>query len=288
MSPADTVSDDVQTPLIHFDASGASRDSRIVRRTPAIAARGRPERAEPHRTLAGSVRRPRPPFATVVTDLDRTLMGPGGRATAGARRALREIRAMGFRALLVSGRTYADLHRYAPQFGTWDGLVAEDGAVVEAPMGRTPFVRGRTTAAVVHRRVAANPRLHPELGEIVASVPLRERRLLARTLAGLPVALIANVDRLMVLPAGVTKRSGVRTALRRLGVAGHGYAAIGDAENDLDLLAYADLSAAVANAIPAVRAVVDYRCRSSFDRGVLEFVEGPVRDRTRPADPRPG
>jgi hydroxymethylpyrimidine pyrophosphatase-like HAD family hydrolase len=227
------------------------------------------------------------PFATVVTDLDRTLLGPSGRATARARRALREIRALGFRALLVSGRTYADLTRYAPEFGEWDGLVAEDGAVVEAPIGQPPAVTGRRVAGVVRRRLGSNPRLHAEVGEVVASVPLQERRILARTLAGLPVELVANVDRLMILPTGVTKRSGVRMALRRMGLAGQGYAAIGDAENDLDLLQNADFSAAVANAIPTVRSAVDYLCRGSFDRGVLEFVEGPLRARAREAATAP-
>jgi hydroxymethylpyrimidine pyrophosphatase-like HAD family hydrolase len=83
----------------------------------------------------------------------------------------------------------------------------------------------------------------------------------------------------MVVPTGLSKSSGVRIALRRLGLASFGYAAIGDGENDVDLLRDADLSAAVANAVPAARAVVDYVCRQSFDRGVLEFVNGPLRGR---------
>jgi len=220
-------------------------------------------------------------LAAVVTDLDRTLLPPSGRTTTHARRALRGIRALGLKALLVSGRTYADLTLYAPKFGTWDGLVAENGAVVEAPIGAPPFVLGRRRASVVRARMLADPRLHPELGEVIASVPRRERRALRDALVGLRVDLVPNIDRLMVLPAGVSKRTGVHTALRRLGMPGAGYAAIGDAENDRELLERAEYSAAVANAIPAVRAHVDYVCRGSFDRGVLEFVDGPLRDRVR-------
>jgi hydroxymethylpyrimidine pyrophosphatase-like HAD family hydrolase len=188
---------------------------------------------------------------------------------------------MGLTALLVSGRPYEELVRLAHEIGEWDGLVAEDGAVVEAPLGHRPLIRGRSTAATVRRRLRGVYGLTPELGRVIASVPRSQRRLLQRTLEGLPVVVQANIDRLMVVPAGLNKASGVRVALRRLGLPRTEYAAIGDAENDLELLRGAALSGAVANAIPRVRAVVDYVCRAPFDRGVLEFVRGPVRARVR-------
>jgi hydroxymethylpyrimidine pyrophosphatase-like HAD family hydrolase len=223
-----------------------------------------------------------------VTDLDRTLLRSGGGPTASARAAVRGIHSLGLPALLVSGRTYSDLRRLAPGFGAWDGLVAEDGAVVEAPVGRPPAVSGRRVASAVRARLVANPRLHPELGEVVASVPLGERDELARTVAALPVELVHNIDRVMVSPRGITKSSGVRSALRRLGLPGSDYAAIGDAENDLEVLRGGVLSGAVANALPSIRSVVDYICRRPFDRGVLEFVNGPLRERVRADPPVPG
>ncbi|MCI4343231.1 MAG: Cof-type HAD-IIB family hydrolase [Thermoplasmata archaeon] len=219
-----------------------------------------------------------------VTDLDRTILRPGGRATEAARRALREVRAWGLPVLLVSGRPYEDLARLARPFGEWDGWVAEDGAVVEAPIGRPPRVRGLRTARAVRRRLAAHPSLQPELGRVVASVPRAQGRTLRRALAGLPVRIEANVDRLMVVPADLDKHAGIRTALGLLGDPRAGYAAIGDAENDIEMLRRAALSGAVANAIPTVRSVVGYVCRRPFDRGVLEFVTGPLRARVGPAD----
>jgi hydroxymethylpyrimidine pyrophosphatase-like HAD family hydrolase len=195
---------------------------------------------------------------------------------------------MGLAALLVSGRPYGELVRIARRVGPWDGLVAEDGAVVQAPYGRPPSARGRRIAQAVRQRLLSSPGLHPEFGEIVASVPRREGATLRRAVRGLRVRVVANVDRLMVLPAGVTKGSGVQTALRRLSLPRTGYAAIGDAENDLEMLEAAHLSAAVRNALPRVRAVVEYRCHRSFDQGVLEFVRGPLRARvaaTRRAPP---
>lgn len=196
-----------------------------------------------------------------------------------ANEALRAVRAMGLRTLLVSGREYDELRRKANGFGRWDALVAEDGAVVEAPMGSPPRVVGRRTAAEIRRRLVHHPRLEGAWGEVIFSVPRGHRRRLVRMVAGLPVHVTANVDRLMVVPAGVSKLTGVRIALRRLDVDPRAYAAIGDAENDVELLQGAGLSAAVANARPEVRRVVDFIAVTRFDRGVLEFVEGPLRER---------
>ncbi|MGA8275847.1 MAG: HAD family hydrolase [Thermoplasmata archaeon] len=232
-------------------------------------------RAESARSPPGSGRAAQ--VAVFVTDLDRTLLRPGGRATRAAKRALREVRGMGLRTVLASGRTYADLVRHARGFGEWDALVAENGAIVESPLGSTRKAIGRRVAATVRRRLAAYSDLHAEVGEVVVSVPREERRRLLRAVAGLPVDLVANVDRLMAVPSGVTKRTGVQSAMRRLGLVGAGYAAIGDAENDVELLRGARLSGAVANAERAVRSAADYRCRRPFEQGVLEFVSGPLR-----------
>ena len=188
---------------------------------------------------------------------------------------------MGLRTLLVSGREYSKLVVYARRFGALDALVAENGAVVEAPIGAPPEYLGGARAEAIVRRLRATPGLHPRFGEAVASVPIGERDRLAAALRGLPVRLIANVDRIMALPPGVDKRYGTLRAMERLGIGRSGYAAIGDAENDLDLLGSASLSGAVRNAERRVRSSVDYASRSPYAEGVLEFVRGPLAARPR-------
>jgi len=188
---------------------------------------------------------------------------------------------MGLRVLLVTGRLRDELTPYLRTLGPIDGLVAENGAVIEVPIGAPPVVIGRRTAERVRRRLSRHPDLRFRMGEVVASVPRAERRRLLRAIAGLPVRVVPNVDRLMVLPNGVDKGSGARRALRRLGVGRGGYAAIGDAENDVVLLEGAVLSGAVANAVGRVRRAADYVCRHRYEQGVLEFVRGPLADRLR-------
>jgi hydroxymethylpyrimidine pyrophosphatase-like HAD family hydrolase len=226
--------------------------------------------------------------AALAVDLDRTLVYPGHRPPQIAVRALGEARAMGLKVILVSGRPHVALEPFLAVLGTVDAVVAENGAVVEAPRGRRPSVVGVSVGTRVRLRLAREPQIPVEFGEIVASVRQEDLRRAARLLRGLPVTFVRNVDRVMVLPKGVTKSFGVRTALRQMRLPGLPFAAIGDGENDLPMLRDAALSAAVANGTPAARSAAGYLCRGSGARGVAEFVRGPLArwQSTVPA-PRP-
>ena len=76
-------------------------------------------------------------------------------------------------------------------------------------------------------------------------------------LLGLDCQIIRNRDALMVLPAGVSKGTGLLAALIELGISPHNTLAVGDAENDQALLEAAEVGVAVANAVPSLRAHAD-------------------------------
>jgi hydroxymethylpyrimidine pyrophosphatase-like HAD family hydrolase len=228
--------------------------------------------------ISEAARGPIVPSAALAVDLDRTLVRPGHRPSSIASSALREARAMGLQVILVSGRMHAALAPFVEALGEIDAIVGENGGVIEAPRGRRPTVLGGDVPAQVRRRLRAAPELRVEYGMVVASVHRADRDRLATLVDGLPVTLIENVDRIMVLPAGITKATGVRHALEQMGLAGRGFAAIGDGENDAPMLKEAGLSAAVANATPAAQAVAGYLCSAPSARGVLEFVRGPLTD----------
>ena len=57
----------------------------------------------------------------------------------------------------------------------------------------------------------------------------------------------------MVLPTGVNKASGLRSALTALGFSPHNTVGVGDAENDEAFLRLCEASAAVDNALEAVK-----------------------------------
>jgi hydroxymethylpyrimidine pyrophosphatase-like HAD family hydrolase len=77
----------------------------------------------------------------------------------------------------------------------------------------------------------------------------------------------------MILPAGVDKGSGFAAALARLHLRAENCLGIGDAENDGAFLSRCGLSAAVANAIPALKTQVDLVLAGEDGAGVMEAIE---------------
>lgn len=75
-----------------------------------------------------------------------------------------------------------------------------------------------------------------------------------------------------VMAAGVDKGTALRALQRALGVTPAQTVAFGDYLNDLELLAAADHSYAVANAHPRVRAAARHQAPSNVDEGVIEVL----------------
>ena len=217
-----------------------------------------------------------PSLAALAVDLDRTLVRDGHAPLRPASNVLAAAQRLGLTVVLVSGREYDVLADFVAKLRHVDAFVAENGAVVEAPVGGRPRVVGGAIAKKVHRRLARVPSVNAEFGEVVVSVPRTEAGLVGRLVRDLPVDLVSNVDRTMILPSGITKASGMQLTLRALRLRADRFAAIGDADNDLPLLRDAALSGAVRNAEPQVVAAADYVCRKTFGAGVEEFVRGPV------------
>ena len=93
-------------------------------------------------------------------------------------------------------------------------------------------------------------------------------------LAGRAVLVQAVPDMLEVLPLGASKGTGARRLLDALGVAPARAAAIGDGENDLDMLRGVGLGLAMANAVPSTRAAAAHvLSRSNDEDGVAEAIE---------------
>jgi hypothetical protein len=85
--------------------------------------------------------------------------------------------------------------------------------------------------------------------------------------------MIFNKDSVMVLAEGVDKASGLIAALPMLGLAPAQVLGVGDAENDHSFLAVCGLSAAVANALPELKAEVDLVAEGDEGAGVAWLIE---------------
>ncbi len=76
-----------------------------------------------------------------------------------------------------------------------------------------------------------------------------------------------------VLPPGASKGRGVQMLLDDLGIAPHEMLAIGDGENDLEMLQMAGVGVAMGNAKTTVKAVADYVASDNNHSGVAEAIE---------------
>ena len=151
--------------------------------------------------------------------------------------AIQEARAAGLLVVLVTGRSLSDLDALFSSPPQFDAIVAENGAVLRLPKLLSPitlsqgpdprFLAELGRRGIPHQRgqcvVDAGADVAPQVVEIIRSL-------------GLPLAITFNVGRLMVLPHGVSKASGLQEALWRLRTSVHNAIAVGNAENDHELL----------------------------------------------------
>ena len=213
-------------------------------------------------------------FRAVALDFDGTLAD--GRVAPATLAALTEARARGVRVILVTGRIMSELRATFPEVDDHaDAVVAENGAVLvthggvrllAAPIG------GAVSAALSGRGIA-----HRRGQVIVAGAAADEPAALevVREL-GLDCQLVPNRGELMILPAGVTKGSGLREALGDLGLSPHNAIGVADAENDHSLLDACEVGVAVANAVDAIRAHADMTLALPDGPGVAELLLGPL------------
>lgn len=210
---------------------------------------------------------------TVAVDYDGTIARHGVVA-AETVTALGRLRESGRRLILVTGRQLADLQRVAPDLTRFDLVVAENGAVLFDPRHQEFVVLAEPPppefVAALRRRDVPFDRGHVV---VATGVPHDQTVQAAIRDLGLEWQIIYNKGSAMALPAGVTKASGLRAALDRLGLSPRTTAGIGDAENDHSFLSLCEVAAAVGNALPALKARASLVMRRTNGRGVVEFIE---------------
>jgi len=213
-------------------------------------------------------------YPILAADFDGTLAHDGIVAPATVQ-ALERWRDGGRKLVLVTGRELDGLSRIFDHVHLFARVVAENGGVLHCPSTKDETILGPTppeafTRALLERRV------HPlAIGRvIVATVRPHETTLLhvIRDL-GLEMQVIFNKDSVMALPSGVNKATGLSAALAELGLSADQAAGVGDAENDHAFLRLCGYSAAVANALPAVKAEANVVLKGSDGAGVSELIE---------------
>jgi len=217
-------------------------------------------------------------YILLATDYDGTLAHDGVVDDA-TLAALDRLRASGRRLVLVTGRHLPDLSKVFPHLDLFDRVIVENGGVLYRTKSReekllceppnpqflellsernVPYSAGRTVVATWRPHDAA----------MLAAI---------RDL-GLDLQVIFNKESVMVLPSGVSKRSGLQAALDELGISAHNVVAVGDAENDLPFLRMSGCSAAVSNALPSIKAEADVVLDKARGEGVTDLIGAMIAD----------
>ena len=245
-------------------------------------------------------------YVALAAGFDGTL-ARNGRCEVSCIEALRALSASGRKLLLVTSRQLRELLEIFPEARMFDFIVAENGAVMHRPATRqseilaqappeillqelrrrhvTPLSVGSSVVTVAHAHhaqvMAALRKLHLDfqlvsrrIADQVTAERLAgraRRRPPDRPGPGRPGEFPGECDALMLLPPGVDKASGVRAALRELGISVHNLVAIGDGESDLALFDVAEHAVAVRNADAKLRRAADHTTRGAYGDGFLEL-----------------
>jgi HAD superfamily hydrolase (TIGR01484 family) len=218
-------------------------------------------------------------YLALATDYDGTL-ALDGRVDAPTLDALERLRASGRRLLLVTGREIDDLRTVFDRLDLFHRVVAENGALVYRPESKEERLLGEAPPARFVEELRRRGVERISVGRrIVATWEPHEKTVLEtiRDL-GLELQVIFNKGAVMVLPAGVNKATGLRAALEELNLSVHNAVGVGDAENDHAFLGICECSAAVANALPAVKEKADIVLERDHGAGVRQLIDEIVDD----------
>jgi HAD superfamily hydrolase (TIGR01484 family) len=218
-------------------------------------------------------------YLTLCTDYDGTI-AHHGQVDEPTITALEELRASGRKLVLVTGREIDDLLKTFPRVDLFERVVAENGALIYRPETREERVLHEAPPArfieELRRRGVENlstgrcivATWHPNEGHVLETI---------RDL-GLELQVVFNKGAVMILPSGVNKATGLVAALDELNISVHNSVGVGDAENDHAFLSICECSAAVDNALPAVKEKVDIVLGRDHGAGVRELIAEMLAD----------
>ena len=184
-------------------------------------------------------------FLALALDFDGTI-AQNGRLVCSVRPAIANLRAKGIVVLLVTGRRLDDLERVTGGLQFADAVVAEKGAALTAPQSGYVRKLGSPPPGVLLERMRASGIAFSAgscLVEADASCATQILQIIQTS--ELPLTLAFNRSRVMVLPQGISKASGLEACRAMLRFSAHNTVAIRDAENDHAMLAGAELGVAV-------------------------------------------
>jgi HAD superfamily hydrolase (TIGR01484 family) len=210
-------------------------------------------------------------FVALAIDYDGTI-ARNGRVDPAAIEALKEVKSSGRKLVLITGRELSELSSLFTELELFDLVVAENGGLLFNPAKKEETPLAEAPSAVLVERLRELGVSPLSIGRTILSTwePNETAVLRAIRELGLELHIIFNKGAVMVLPSEVSKASGLKQALKRLRLSPHNVVGIGDAQNDQAFLSACGCAVAVANALPSIKATVDFIV-ADHSAGVIEL-----------------
>jgi HAD superfamily hydrolase (TIGR01484 family) len=221
-------------------------------------------------------------YLALATDYDGTI-ATAGRVDEPTLDALKRLRAAARKLILVTGRELPELKEVFPEYEIFDRIVAENGALLHRPATREELVLGEEPPEKFVRRLRERNVSPLSVGRSIVATWDSQEQAVLETIheLGLELQVIFNKGAVMVLPSGVNKATGLRAALKELGLSVHNTVGVGDAENDHAFLSVCECGVAVSNALETLKERADLVTDGDHGAGVTELIDRIIADDLR-------
>lgn len=225
-------------------------------------------------------------YHVLAADYDGTLALHGS-VQASTVDSLKTLKASGRLLILVTGRELDELKSIFPEWQLFDRIVAENGALLYTPATLEEKLLGEAPPAAFIDELIKREVMPLSEGRVIVATwePHQAAVLDVIKQSGIERQVIFNKGAIMILPPGINKATGLKTALDDLQLSIHNVAAIGDAENDSAMLQAAACAVVVANALPALKELADWITPADHGPGVEQLIAHMLEDDLEFLDP---
>jgi hydroxymethylpyrimidine pyrophosphatase-like HAD family hydrolase len=196
--------------------------------------------------------------------------------------ALQKLRASGRKLVLATGERLQELKDF-PNLNLFDCVVAENGGLLYWPRSGREKPLGPRPPARLLRELKKRKVKPLNAGRVIVSTERPHDDDLHELLPalGLDYAVFLNRHEVMALPSSLDKGQGLKEALREFNIRPSRAVAVGDGENDRQMLHCCGFGVAVNNAVPLLKECADHVTRGRYGKGVVQIVDQLLADDLR-------
>lgn len=221
----------------------------------------------------------------LVTDVDGTITDRRRRINTRAVEAVRTLVDAGVAVVLASGNTVCFMDGLCKMVGTDGTIIGENGGVYRRGFSGTLHIPGDQKACLGAFEVLKDYFAEQGIGLELLSAQYRfadvafarnidadEARAVVRD-RHLPVRVLDTGFAIHLQALGVSKGTAMRELAGDMGLRSDEIIAIGDSENDIEMLKAAGVGVAVANAPTSTQSAADWVSRETYGDGFVEAIK---------------